>query len=108
MKTKPDAAKVLLEAGWTLEEIVAVVNQQPSQPRYVGVPVPFQPSPWWEITSPRLVPPYIITCETPNTGGGVCSGATTAATVSLTVGGKPPKYGWADIQEHIGHTIKDS
>lgn len=54
-KAKTDAAKVLLDAGWTLEE----VNQVLENTGYHGIPLPYPvPVPAYPTPGP-LTPPYV-------------------------------------------------
>jgi len=64
MKTKTKAAKILLKAGWTWEEIEGVLGDRPVYytPPYV---VPYIPSPVYPFN-----PPYIITCDSASTDTG--------------------------------------
>ena len=61
MKTKTEAAKTLLDAGWTLEEVIAVLEVQQPAPHPFPVqplmPPPWQPlGPWWGGGSIRINP----------------------------------------------------
>ena len=46
MKTREDAAKVLLDEGWTLDEITVVLHPAPLPSVQ---PWEIRPYPWWEI-----------------------------------------------------------
>lgn len=55
MKTKTEAAKILLEKGWTFEEVERVLGQKqivinPAPLRVYPQPIPTYPypSPWWQ------------------------------------------------------------
>lgn len=72
MKTRTDAARVLLDNGWSFEDVERVLGR--NETTFVPMPYPVEPFPlrrvWeWDPTRPVLVDPIhptIITTTTPS------------------------------------------
>lgn len=68
MKTKEDAAKLLLEAGWTLEEVNEVLAEPVKYPYIQPVPYPVPcPQPIWPSPYTPYWGQWTITCDDTST-----------------------------------------